>query len=43
MKNLATLPEHKLIRDKLSISLDNWMKQTNDDGDPRSHPRRTAR
>lgn len=41
MKNLAALPEYKNMLCKLSKSLDDWMKKTADDGDPRSHPRRT--
>lgn len=43
MKNLAVFPHYKITRDRLSIVLDDWMKKTNDDGDPRSHPRRTSR
>ncbi len=43
MKNLAELPEYKPTLDKLSGALTEWMTKTNDDGDPRSHPRRTAK
>lgn len=40
MVNLIEFPEHKKNRVKLSKVLDDWMKNTGDDGDPRSHPRR---
>jgi len=43
MKNLAEIPEFRVTINRLSKSLDDWMKQTNDDGDPRSHPRRTMK
>ena len=43
MKNLASLPEYQSTVSKLSIVLDEWMKKYNDDGDPRSHPRRTIK
>lgn len=43
MKNIAGNPEYKAILARLSKSLDDWMKDTNDDGDPRSHPRRTSK
>lgn len=43
MKNLAALPEYKGTVVKLSGVLDDWMKKTDDDGDPRSHPRRTTK
>ncbi len=42
MKNLAENAEYKTTRDKLSRALDDWMMQTGDDGDPRSHPRRIS-
>ncbi len=42
MKNLVAIPEYKNMLDKLSQSLDDWMKKTSDDGDPMSHPRRTT-
>ena len=42
MTNLADNPEYKTILDKLSRALDDWMKQTGDDGDPRSHTRRIS-
>jgi hypothetical protein len=43
MKNLAENPEFQVTKNSLSKSLDEWMKQTGDDGDPRSHPRRTMK
>ncbi len=43
MKNLAELPEYKTALDQLSKTLTDWMIKTNDDGDPRSHPRRTIK
>ncbi len=42
MKNLADNSEYKTTREKLSRALDDWMMQTGDDGDPRSHPRRIS-
>ena len=41
MTNLAGLEEYKATVTKLGSVLDQWMEKTNDDGDPRSHPRRT--
>lgn len=41
MKNLASDPSFFNEKTRLSKVLDNWMKETADDGDPRSHPRRT--
>jgi len=43
MKNLAELPEYKLALDRLKVALTEWMTKTKDDGDPRSHPRRTTK
>lgn len=43
MKNLSTLPGYETITRKLSCVLDDWMHKTNDDGDPRRHPRRTTK
>tara|TARA_R110002050_G_scaffold149250_1_gene275629 strand:- start:19993 stop:21522 length:1530 start_codon:yes stop_codon:yes gene_type:complete len=43
MNNLADVPVYKETIEKLSQALDDWMKKTNDDGDPRSHPRRTKK
>jgi N-sulfoglucosamine sulfohydrolase len=43
MNNLAENPDYKSKKLHLSKVLDDWMKQTNDDGDPRSHPRRTTK
>lgn len=43
MKNLAEMQEFKVIKINLSKSLDEWMLQTKDDGDPRSHPRRITK
>ena len=43
MKNLAGVEEYRATVTKLSGVLDQWMKNTNDDGDPRSHPRRTTK
>jgi N-sulfoglucosamine sulfohydrolase len=43
MNNLAVKPECKYVLLKLSSTLDDWMKKTNDDGDPRSHQRRTSK
>ncbi len=43
MNNLAGKQESKIVLLKLSTALDNWMKKTDDDGDPRSHPRRTSK
>ena len=40
MKNLAGLSEYKPTLEKLSKTLTDWMTKTDDDGDPRSHPRR---
>jgi arylsulfatase A-like enzyme len=42
MKNLAKDPGYQADLSRLSKSLDEWMKKTADDGDPRSHPRRTS-
>lgn len=42
MKNLASSPEYKTTLEGLSRSLTEWMANTRDDGDPRSHPRRTS-
>ena len=42
MKNLTELSEYKPVLNKLSEVLTDWMTKTNDDGDPRSHPRRTS-
>ncbi len=41
MKNLAGLEEYRAKVAKLGSVLDQWMNNTNDDGDPRSHPRNT--
>ena len=43
MMNLADNPEYKNTVDKLSRILYDWMVKTNDDGDPRSHARRTTK
>lgn len=43
MKNLAENSSFQSDKVRLSKALDDWMKQTNDDGDPRSHPRRTSK
>lgn len=43
MNNLVAVPEYKNMHDKLCQALDDWMKKTNDDGDPGSHPRRTTK
>lgn len=43
MNNLVAVPEYKNMLEKLRQVLDDWMKKTNDDGDPRSHPRRISK
>jgi len=43
MKNLMELPEYKSVLNKLRKVLIDWMIKTNDDGDPRSHPRRMVK
>lgn len=43
MKNLAENQTFTKEKKRLSSALDNWMKETGDDGDPRSHPRRTTK
>jgi N-sulfoglucosamine sulfohydrolase len=43
MRNLAGKQEYQKNLDNLSKAMDDWVKKTNDDGDPRSHPRRTQK
>ena len=42
MQNLAANPAFKTKLQNLGKVLDGWMQETGDDGDPRSHPRRTS-
>jgi N-sulfoglucosamine sulfohydrolase len=43
MNNLADVTDYMKTLNKLSQVLDEWMKKTNDDGDPRSIQRRTIK
>lgn len=43
MHNLAGNQEYKDDLSRLSKALDKWMKETEDDGDPANHPRRTSK
>jgi N-sulfoglucosamine sulfohydrolase len=43
MNNLADVTDYMKTLNKLSQVLDDWMKKTNDDGDPRSIQRRTIK
>ena len=40
LHNLAENPEYKPVLNQMRRALDDWMKETHDNGDPRSIPRR---